>query len=317
MDKKRNGELVRARYEKIHHLNIHINHVRFFDLHEHDCLELVIVLRGKGFYHSMNGREPIGPGDISLRNYYEPHELGADEGEPLSTLCIQVSNNFCREYFPRLRNLRFDTEALSRLPEEDLHRIHDLAVDAAQAFFREDHGYQLYCIGKIAELLSILVNRLPYTLVENDELTAKLNKSDRKRRLINYINMHYREKLLLETLAETENVTPTHLSHFFRENFDMPFREYLNKVRLERALVLLQDPKLYLVDICMETGFSDSRYLNNIFEKTFGLSVMEYRNRCQNPDKVTSRSNISSSICGGRYPRVEAMQILGEYIAER
>ena len=316
MEKRSGSELVPARFEKIHHLNIHINYVGFFSLHEHDCLEVVIVLRGKGIYRCEYGQIPIGPGDITLRNFYEPHELVANEGEPLSTLCIQVSASFCRDYFPKLRNLRFDTDAISRLPREDLRYIHDLAMDAAQDFFEEKKGYQLSCVGKISILLSFLINRLPHTTIQSEELMNKRSKGDRKRRLISYINQHYREKMSLESLAATENVTPTHLSHFFRENFEMSFREYLNKVRMERALILLQDPNLYLVDICMETGFSDSRYLNSVFEKTFGLSVAEYRDRYQNPENDLQPMKTVRAVSGGRYSHTESIQIIREHRAQ-
>lgn len=315
MDYIDHSELVRARFDKIHHINIHINYVGFFSLHEHDCLELMVVLRGEGVYRSDNGQVAIGPGDITLRNFYEPHELEAKEGEQLSTLCIQVSASFCREYFPKLRNLRFDTSRVAELPAEDLQKIHDLAVGAAQDFFGEAPGYQLACVGKISTLLAFLIAKLPYKETHNAELMAKQTKGDRKRRLINYIDQHFKEKITLESVAATECITPAHLCHFFRDNFHMSFREYLNGVRLEKALVLMRDPRLYLVDICMETGFSDSRYLNTVFERTFGLGVSEYRKKCLEEDKHSEPVREISTVAGGRYTHQECVRMMNEHIA--
>ena len=109
-------------------------------------------------------------------------------------------------------------------------------------------------------------------------------------------------------------MTPTHLCHFFKETFGLSFREYLNKVRLEKAMVLLQDPRLYLVDVCMETGFSDSRYLNTVFEKAFGYSVAEYRRRYLSSARADSSLRQGGSD-GGRYSRQECIRMIDEHIA--
>ena len=315
MDKRIDGALVPARFDKLRHINIHINFINLIAMHEHDCLELVIVLKGKGTIHSDQGLSPIGPGDILLRNFYDPHEMATTSAEPLSTLCVQLSANFCRDYFPKLQKLRFDVGALNTLPPADLQNIHDLAIGAARDFLNEQDGYQLACVGKLSSLLALLIAKLPYQVTESEELLSSRSKSDRKRRIINYINRHFKEKITLESLAATEHVTSTHLCHFFKENFGLSFRDYLNKIRLEKAMILLQDPSLYLVDVCMETGFSDSRYLNSMFEKNFGYSVAEYRKRYLKPESAkNSQRKTGGSDCG-RYSRLECIRIIEEHIA--
>lgn len=314
MDKRIDGELVPAKFDKLRHINIHINYINFFAMHEHDCLELVIVLKGKGTIRSEQGVSTIGPGDILLRNFYDPHEMATTSAEPLSTLCVQLSANFCRDYFPKLQKLRFDVGALNALPAADLQNIHDLATGAAHDFLNEQDGYQLACVGKLSSLMALLIAKLPYEVTESEELLSTRSKTDRKRRIINYINLHFKEKITLESLAATEHVTSTHLCHFFKENFGLSFRDYLNKIRLEKAMVLLQDPNLYLVDVCMETGFSDSRYLNSVFEKAFGYSVAEYRKRYLSAD-IGKLLRLPNSSDGGRYSRQECIRIIEEHIA--
>lgn len=309
------SELLRARFDKLHHINIHINYIGFFEMHEHDCLEMVIVLRGKGINSCNHGKFSIRPGDIILRNFYDSHEIYSDDAEPLSTLCLQVSASFCREYFPKLRNLRFDTARLAELPQEDLQKIHDLIIGAAQDFFEEAPGYQLACVGKVSTLLALLIKKLPYEEVQNAEFMARQTKGDRKRRLVNYIDQHFKEKITLESLAATECITPTHLCHFFRDNFHMSFRDYLNGVRLEKALILMRDPRLYLVDICMETGFSDSRYLNVVFEKNLGISASEYRRRCLMADSPAEHPKAIRNSSGGRYSHQECVQMVADHVA--
>ncbi len=315
MENNINSELERVRFEKIRHISVFINSIVFRNMHEHSALELAIVLRGTGRIIRNHGQFSVKPGDIILYNFYEPHEIAADGVEPLSTLCIQVSNRFCKDYFPKLPNLKFDTSHLEVLPSEDLQKIHDLTFDVAQDYFGEANGYQLACIGKIGTLLAFLMNKLPYTVASDAEFTARQSKTARMRRIISYIDQHYKEKITLEQLAAMEGVTPTHLSHFFSDAFHVSFREYLNTVRMEKALVLMRDPGLYLVDICMESGFSDSRYLNAVFQKAFGCGAAQYRKKCLTADSAEELTRGFITHANFRYSHADCIQIVSDHIA--
>ena len=315
MESNINSELERVRFEKIRHISVFINSIMFRNMHEHGALELAIVLKGKGRIIRNHGQFYVKPGDIILYNFYEPHEIAADGVEPLSTLCIQVSNRFCKEYFPKLPNLKFNTSRLATLPAEDLQHIHDLAFGVAQDYFGEATGYQLACIGKIGTLLAFLMNKLPFAVASEAEFNARQSKTARMRRVVSYIDQHYKEKVTLEMLAEMEGVTPTHLSHFFSEAFHVSFREYLNTVRLEKALVLMRDPSLYLVDICMESGFSDSRYLNAVFEKAFGCTISQYRQQCLTAGSSEKLTRGFITHANFRYSHAECVQIVDRHMA--
>ena len=315
METGRNSELERVRFEKMRHISIFINSIVFRNMHEHSALELAIVLRGKGRIIRNHGQFSVKPGDIILYNFYEPHEIAADGAEPLSTLCIQVSNQFCKDYFPKLPNLKFDTSHLATLPACDLQQIHDLTFGAAQDYFGEMPGYQLACIGRIGMLLSFLMNKLPYAVASEAEFTARQSRMARMRRIVSYIDQHYKEKITLETLADMEGVTPTHLSHFFSDAFHVSFREYLNTVRLEKALVLMRDPGLYLVDICMESGFSDSRYLNAVFVKALGCNAAAYRQKCLSADSPEELTKGFITHANFRYSHSDCIRIVGDHMA--
>ncbi|HBA50752.1 MAG TPA: hypothetical protein DCZ91_23735 [Lachnospiraceae bacterium] len=74
-----------------------------------------------------------------------------------------------------------------------------------------------------------------------------------------------------------------HLSHFIKKMLGISFQEYLNNVRFEHALQLVRHSDFNILDVCLETGFSSSRYLNQMFEKKLGCTVKEYRKRDVKP----------------------------------
>ena len=85
-------------------------------------------------------------------------------------------------------------------------------------------------------------------------------------------------------IARLENITVCHASHFIRKMLGISFQEYLNNIRFDRALGYVRDSDLSILDICMETGFSSSRYLNRMFMEKFGMTVKEYRKAGNRPE---------------------------------
>lgn len=84
--------------------------------------------------------------------------------------------------------------------------------------------------------------------------------------------------LSLRELSESLNVHPSYLSREFSKYFDdLSFGDYIRKLRIEKAIVLLHDPKHTLVEIAYLTGFSDQSHFNRIFKKYTGKNPSEYR----------------------------------------
>ncbi|MEX1238253.1 MAG: chromate resistance protein ChrB domain-containing protein [Cyclobacteriaceae bacterium] len=84
--------------------------------------------------------------------------------------------------------------------------------------------------------------------------------------------------LSLKELSQSLNVHPTYLSRKFSKYFDdLSFGDYLRKMRIEKAMELLKDPKNSLADIAYLTGFSDQSHFNRIFKKFTGRSPAEFR----------------------------------------
>ncbi len=106
---------------------------------------------------------------------------------------------------------------------------------------------------------------------------------------------HSSEKISLQDIADLEHITTYHASHFITKILGISFQDYLNNVRFEHALELIQNSDLSILDICMETGFSSSRYLNKLFEEKMGCTAREYLKTSKKPhliDTVLPTDNI-------------------------
>ncbi len=82
----------------------------------------------------------------------------------------------------------------------------------------------------------------------------------------------------LKGVSEVVQVNPTYLSREFATHFDnLTFGEYIRKLRIEKALQLLGNPKYSLLDIAYLTGFSDQSHFTRIFKKHTGQSPSAFR----------------------------------------
>ena len=93
-----------------------------------------------------------------------------------------------------------------------------------------------------------------------------------------YINKNYASgDLTLFSTASYVGISPNHLSTVFTQETGENFVEYLTRVRLEKAKILLQTTTMKNADIAYETGFNDPHYFSHIFKKNTGMSPREYR----------------------------------------
>jgi AraC-like DNA-binding protein len=84
--------------------------------------------------------------------------------------------------------------------------------------------------------------------------------------------------LTLKEVSQSLKVHPTYLSREFSKYFDnLSFGDYIRKLRIEKAIQMMKDPKYSLTEIAYLTGFSDQSHFNRIFKNQTGKSPLIYR----------------------------------------
>jgi AraC-like DNA-binding protein len=84
--------------------------------------------------------------------------------------------------------------------------------------------------------------------------------------------------LSLTGLSETLQVHPAYLSREFSKYFDdLSFGDYIRKLRIDKAIQLLNTTTHSLTEIAYLTGFSDQSHFTRIFKKYTGKSPSAYK----------------------------------------
>lgn len=94
-----------------------------------------------------------------------------------------------------------------------------------------------------------------------------------------YIDRNYKKDISAKDVAGILGYSDVYFSKVFKQLFDDNFINYLTKVRIDRAKVLLKDVSFNIKEIGKSVGYADSNYFTKVFKRSIGISPSEYRNR--------------------------------------
>ncbi|MCL2033512.1 MAG: AraC family transcriptional regulator [Oscillospiraceae bacterium] len=268
-------------YPQMKYLNIFMNSVDYRNQHLHRDLELILMLDGEIEVSLRQASYKAKAPSLILLNTNEMHEFTALGEDAPMLLVFQISPMFFANIYPSISNFAFDCTILeSVLQNQDFDLIVDMLIDLGLYYFGKEHLYELYCASALNMLFIKLISLIPYHVLTDEEKKAEGQKASRLSRILNYADENFTHKILLSDIAEQENLSLSYLSHFFRENINQSFQDYVKNLRFNQARRLLDENKnMSLLDVCFQSGYSDYRYLQKAFSERLGCSPAEYRLR--------------------------------------
>ena len=81
----------------------------------------------------------------------------------------------------------------------------------------------------------------------------------------------------MKYIAEKMYLNHIYMGQLFKKETGYSLNDYINKVRINKAIKLLKESEAMIYEIAEQTGFSDSQYFSTVFKKNMGVSPKEYR----------------------------------------
>lgn len=258
-------------------------------IHNHDFIEIAIVLKGEGIHHSIHGDEPISRNDVfilrpgawhSYRQCKDMHVFNCTFGaEFLEKELSFVAAN-------PLLNYMFWTGPLANERKGILaFRISDRARTGCRAEIdgllelrgRNDPQMRIRWVGHFMLLLGHLVSGLD---IEHYALeTGKPRIHEAVQEGIHLLEGDMSRDWTLPELAAELFISPSYLLRLFKESIGLPPLSYLARYRAEQAAGLLLRTDLSIAAIGARVGWSNPSYFSQRFKSHFGLTAGEYRAR--------------------------------------
>lgn len=91
-----------------------------------------------------------------------------------------------------------------------------------------------------------------------------------------YLSEHYPEKITLEILAASQNISISQLKRIFKEHTGGSVITYLTALRIKEAKRLIQESSLNFSQIAVTVGYDNIYYFSTVFKKHTGMTLTEY-----------------------------------------
>lgn len=94
---------------------------------------------------------------------------------------------------------------------------------------------------------------------------------------ISFIAANYSRPVGLQEAASYLELSESHLSRLFKEETGLNFLQYLNAWRINKAAVMMKDPRKNISEIATGCGFPTPGYFAKIFKRFSGYTPTQYR----------------------------------------
>lgn len=248
--------------------------------HDHDFTEFTYILSGKGKYLVEGIVYDVEAGDVIICNPGVKHQnIMVNPKEPTV------------EFFAGFTDFQFKNMPPNSIVLKDggyvLHTTAETKQEISKhcyAMIAENEACQ---VGKYFMLKAHLIQILLLMLRDIMEVEStgqkscnfeSYNKSYAVKKIINYLNENYENKISLDQIAHNMYLSPVYISKIFKEETGESPINYLIKIRLEKARdILLTLEGGSIKSIANSVGYEDVYHFSKLFKKYYGISPLYYK----------------------------------------
>ena len=254
-------------------------------LHSHDYFQIYYIVSGKILHHLEVSVAELAAGDVFILPPSIPHYI-----EKVGDKVDFYSLSFTPGYFQSAKeNNKLVLDFLYYLKSQSLDNIHPrFTLSYEDAVFSETLVKRVMeeFIGKnagkdelIKECVSALLSIFARAYFEQ---RAEVLISEENRILvmhsIEYVKNHLDEDLSLSEIVRRSAMSKTSFCTIFNSIVGMPFKEYLNRCRIEKAAELIASgEKISAAGNCC--GFSEFSTFYRNFKKYMGVSPSDFKKK--------------------------------------
>lgn len=232
-------------------------------LHWHEVYEVLYIRRGWGNQRLNADTMPIYPGDIVFIRPGDLHTTEALSTKGCDVDVLQFSQDFL---------LKSDY-GLDILPSKVIHpekdniqRVFDALNEYSQA---EGTGMEMVEAGLVQILVGFLMRECgPHNVLARSSAIDDV---------CTYIEQA--QDLRLEQVAAHFGYSPEHLSRKFHKEMTVSYRNWCERIRMHRAIALLNDANNSISFIAETLCYSDESSFIRAFRRMYGITPSAYRRR--------------------------------------
>lgn len=244
--------------------------------HWHEEAEFTLITEGQADYQIDLCDYPAASGDILFIPPMILHSISLNDNPEIISETYVFHLNFLggnstdicsTRYLIPLMNQEFAMPYLIK-PEHPVYpslrkifsQINTLSKDSAI-------GYELALKALFLQAVFLLLQYSERNL-SPDSSTL----SDKLKQVLDYIEVHYFENITISHLAELCYFSDYHFMRFFKKHMNMTCIEYINNLRLEKAVELFEQGNTAILDVSLSVGFHNLSYFHKLFKRKYHVT---------------------------------------------
>ena len=235
----------------------------------HENVEILLFLEGNGAVYLENAPLDFSSGDICVIDSGELHRVESGEGGRCTYYCLIVDSEFCERQGLAHEDVRFRKRIRDEKLAEEYNKI-------AEAFQLNDE-YRVPALK--GAVLSFMVHLLRAHTEEGKQNAERENAAIRT--VIRHIRTHYAEPLDVDTLASLAGLSKFHFLREFKRVTGQTVVTYINNLRVERAVRMLDAGNTTVAAVAAACGFASHAYFSKTFYRLRGVHPSTLLNKKQ------------------------------------
>lgn len=235
--------------------------------HTHNHTELFFIVSGKGQFLIQDQFFPVGINNLVIINPNVLHTEDSLNAQPLEYIVLGIDGI-------ELANDENSNGQFSILDHMESVEISGCLRNILREMEQKSTGYEDVCQAYMEILIIRLMRSTTLSVPSEPQISSGNRQCAAVRR---YIDLHFKEPLTLEQLAEESHMNKYYLSHSFKREYGTSPINYMISRRIEESKYLLAETDLSMTQIAQLLGFSSLSYFSQVFRRTQSVSPLEYR----------------------------------------
>jgi len=244
-------------------------------MHYHYRPEIFLGLQGTTEFRFPRESFRLGPDELCIIPAGVPHgeAVEAEAGRPFRNLVAGFYNNTLSVHFAHeVRPGKPDIEVIEFFDAPNLEVFLTLANTTAQTHAMQGPAREAVLKGLLLTLLGLFRN-----IVETGtgQLNSDIGKVYQAKCLVR--EQFANPDLGVQHIAEQLGCSPDYLSHLFHTETKERLTHYIQRIRIDGALLALETTALTVSEIAYASGFADPAYFARVFKQHKGVTPQEHR----------------------------------------
>ncbi len=240
--------------------------------HTHNHTELFYIVDGKGQFLIKDQVFPVNVNNLVIINPNVSHTEDSLNAQPLEYIVLGIDG-------VELATTQNSNGEFCILDHFESVEIAGCLRNILREMEQKNTGYEDICQAYMEILIIRLMRSTSLAVPAEPQLASGNRQCAAVKR---YIDLHFKEALTLEQLAEDAHMNKYYLSHAFKREYGVSPINYMISRRIEESKYLLAETDLSMSQIAQLLGFSSLSYFSQTFRRTQSVSPMEYRQNVKN-----------------------------------